>query len=287
MSLKGKVAVITGSNRGLGLEIAKTFVEAKISLIILIAREHETLNKATEKLKLDYDLEPHQNIVYFPLDISDASRVQTFVLFVKKYSDKIDILINNASVFGPIGLFEDVDFLEWEHTTLVNFIGTARLTKALLPLIKKSSNGKIINIAGGGATKPYNCLSGYASSKAALVRFTEEIAMELIRYNIDVNSIAPGPLNTRFIDNMINAGEHILGNELMEKMKFIKKNGGTPFDKASTLCLFLTTEASKGISGKLISARYDSWKDFPLIKNQLMNTDIFTMRRIDNSHISK
>ena len=180
MSLKGKVAVITGSNRGLGLEIAKTFVEAKISLIILIAREHETLNKATEKLKLDYDLEPHQNIVYFPLDISDASRVQTFVLFVKKYSDKIDILINNASVFGPIGLFEDVDFLEWEHTTLVNFIGTARLTKALLPLIKKSSNGKIINIAGGGATKPYNCLSGYASSKAALVRFTEEIAMELI-----------------------------------------------------------------------------------------------------------
>ena len=274
-----KCTIITGASRGLGMQIAKSFINQGVDKIVLLSKDKNDLEIA--KKYLQQYCSAKQKLYHFSCDISDAIQVEDFAKFCLINLDHIDILVNNASAFGPIGYFDNVNFNEWLETVNTNYIGTARLIKCLLPLIKKSTRGKIINIVGGGASKPYGCLSGYATSKVAIVRFTEELAYELAQFKIDINSLAPGPLNTRFIDKMLSAGPLILGEKLYEAMADIKRSGGTPYEFATSLCIYLASSNSNGISGKLLSARYDDWKNFSSNLKKILKSDIYTLRRLE------
>lgn len=279
MKFHNKVAVITGASRGLGEYIAGSFVKQGISKLIILARNNEVLSKTLHSLN-KMRVSNSQKIITNECDISNMSDIERFSELCFRETVKIDILVNNASVFGPIGYFEDVKLNEWVETIHVNYIGTASIIKYLLPLIKNSDGGKIINIVGGGASKPYGCLSGYATSKVAIVRFTEELAAELIKYKIDINCIAPGPLDTRFVDVMLSAGIEILGKELFDHVTFIRKGGGTSFELPTLLCHFLADSASNGISGKMLSARYDDIEILIKNKDALIKSDLYTLRRV-------
>ena len=110
------------------------------------------------------------------------------------------MLVNNAGVYGPKGLIEEVAWDEWEHAVRVNLFGSVLCCRAVLPHFRANGYGKIIQLSGGGATSPLPRLSAYAASKAAVVRFAETLAEELEGTGIDVNAIAPGALNTRLLD---------------------------------------------------------------------------------------
>lgn len=278
MNLKSKTAVITGASRGLGIHVASSFIRSGIDNLIVIARNQDELEKSLIYLN-SIKISEHQKIITHPCDISSDLQLDVLLNFLKNRFDNVDILVNNASSFGPIGFFEEVNFNDWLETVNVNYIGTARVIKHFLPFLKKSRRGKIINIVGGGASKPYGCLSGYATSKVAVVRFTEEIANELSKYNIDVNCVAPGPLNTRFVKKMLNAGVQVLGKDLYKAISDIDKFGGTPMEIPSELCCYLASKNSDGITGKMISARYDDWKNFPENKSEMSASDIYTLRR--------
>jgi 3-oxoacyl-[acyl-carrier protein] reductase len=279
MRFVNKIAVITGASRGLGEYIAGSFVKQGIKKLIILARNGEILSKAQSSLN-KMRISSTQKIITKECDISSMSDIERFSELCFQETEKIDILVNNASVFGPIGYFEDVQLNEWVETIHVNYVGTATIIKYLLPLIKASERGKIINIVGGGASKPYGCLSGYATSKVAIVRFTEELAAELNKYNIDINCIAPGPLDTRFVDVMLNAGVEVLGKSLYDHVTNIRKEGGTSFELPSLLCHFLADSASNGISGKMLSARYDDIKLLIKNKDRLIKSDLYTLRRV-------
>jgi len=281
MSLDGKNAIISGSSRGLGFQIARAFIEQGISQLLIISRNEEDLFQAQNILN-KIKISSFQNIFHIKCDISQTDDILIVNNFCENQFKSLDILINNASSFGPIGNFIDVKFDQWVETININLCGTARLTKLLLPQIIKSKKGKIINIVGGGASKPYGCLSAYASSKVAVVRFSEELAYELVKYNIDVNSVAPGPLNTRFVNEMLNAGPNVLGDELFQKIKEIQKSGGTPFKLPADLCCFLGSSKSDGITGKMISARFDEWDKLSFREKVFNNFDIYTLRRKDS-----
>jgi len=146
--------------------------------------------------------------------------------------------------------------------------------------MKTNRYGKIINLSGGGATAPLPFISSYAASKAGVVRFTETLAEETKGLNIDVNAVAPGALNTRLLDEVISAGPQAVGKDFYMKALKQKQDGGVPLEVGAELCVFLASSESDGITGRLISAKWDPWKFLPDHQQELIGSDIYTLRRI-------
>jgi 3-oxoacyl-[acyl-carrier protein] reductase len=162
----------------------------------------------------------------------------------------------------------------------INLFGSVLLCRAVIPYFKKKNKGKIIQLSGGGAASPLPLISSYAVSKAAIVRFVENLSEEVKNYNIDINAIAPGPLNTGMLKEVLKAGPQKVGKEFYKKLLKQKETGGTPFSKVCELILFLGSKYSDGIRGKLISALWDDWKNWINYKQLLQNSDAYTLRRI-------
>jgi NAD(P)-dependent dehydrogenase (short-subunit alcohol dehydrogenase family) len=280
LNLKGRRVLVTGGSQGLGLSIAKGLVSEGADVAI-VARSKEMLESA--ELELSRDAINGQKILARPCDISSETDVQSIIGEVTSYFDGLDVLINNASVFGPMGSLTSVSWQEWIETFNVNLFGTVYMCREALQFLVKSDRGKIINISGGGAATPYPSLSAYATSKAAMIRFTEELAEEVKENDIDVNSIAPGPLDTRFVDTALNAGEAALGTVLYKEILKIRQTGGTPFKFTSDLCNYMASRVSDGITGKQVSARYDNWREFSASVDDLVASPWFTMRRVDDT----
>jgi 3-oxoacyl-[acyl-carrier protein] reductase len=210
--------------------------------------------------------------------VTDVEAIKRKALSV--FPRHIDILVNNAGIYGPIGTVEDVDWDEWVLTVQVNLFGTVSLCRAIIPIMRQQGYGKIINLSGGGATSPLPRISAYAASKAAVVRFTETIAAELRGTGIDVNAIAPGALNTRLLDQVLEAGPEKVGQDLYERSERQKKDGGVPLEIPAQLAVFLGSSESDGITGRLISAVWDDWRSLPGRLDQLTDSDVYTLRRI-------
>ena len=113
--------------------------------------------------------------------------------------------MNNAGVYGPKGPIEEIDWSEWVQAIQINLFGTVLMCRTIIPHFRSRGYGKIINLSGGGATNALPRLSAYAASKAAVVRMTDTLAEELKDANVDVNAIAPGALNTRLLDEVLEA----------------------------------------------------------------------------------
>jgi len=135
-------------------------------------------------------------------------------------------------------------------------------------------------LSGGGATNPLPRVSAYAASKAAIVRFAETLALEVREDGIDVNSIAPGALNTRMMRELLDAGPSLVGEAFFARMSKIADEGGTPLDRGAALAVFLASGQSDGITGKLLSAVWDPWEELPRFQDDLARTDVYTLRRI-------
>lgn len=275
--LNGKVAIITGANQGLGLEISRKYVNAGASIIIC-ARNGDLLSKAQKELT--GGLAPGQVIEMVPTDVSDIQSVEQLVKAALQRFSRIDILVNNAGIYGPMGPIEEVDWAQWIRAIEINLLGSILMSRAVLPTMKRQQKGKIIQLSGGGATNPMPNISAYAVSKAAIVRFSETLAEEVREYNIDVNAIAPGPLNSRMLDEVLAAGPEKVGQAFFDKSIKQKESGGAGFDQGAKLAVFLASDASNGITGKLISALWDNWEHWPEHIDELLSSDVYTLRRI-------
>lgn len=276
--LEGKTAIITGANQGLGKVCAKAYLDAGASLVIC-ARNEEMLKAAYDELLGSLDAST-QRLNWLSTDVSRVQDVERLVDFALDKNPRVDILVNNAGVYGPKGCIEDVDWEEWTRTVEINLYGPILMCRALLPHFKTNKAGKIINMSGGGATAPLPRLSAYAAAKSALVRLTETMAHETLGCGIDVNAIAPGALNTRLLDEILEAGPNRVGKDLYERSLKQKEDGGASMMKAAELCVYLASDESDGVTGKLISAVWDPWKDLARHLNKLKSSEIYTLRRI-------
>ena len=221
--LGGRTAIITGASAGLGAEISRQFARAGANLV-MIARKVEALEALAEEIGGVAGVE----IVTFAADVSDENRMKTVIGESIERFGKIEILVNNAGVYGPKGRIEETDFNEWKRAVEINLYGVFIATKHLVGHFKANGYGKIINLSGGGATKPMPMFSSYAASKAAVVRLSDTIAREVSDYGIDVNSIAPGALNTRLLDEVLAAGPERVGEDFYRNSLKQKESGGAP-----------------------------------------------------------
>lgn len=278
MQLAGRHAIITGAGQGLGASIAEHYVLAGAS-VMLCGRNKGVLDDVAgrvEKLKPD----TAQIIDVRICDVVNTAQVDELVAATLKRFSRIDILVNNAGVYGPMGLIEEIDWDEWVQAISINLMGTVYPCRAIAPHFRSRSYGKIVNLSGGGATNPLPRISAYAASKAAVVRFTETLALEMRDAKIDVNAVAPGALNTRMMDQLLEAGPEKVGVDFYNRMTKVAGDGGTPLHLGAELCVYLGSAESDGVTGKLLSAVWDPWRTLKDRREQLDKTDIYTLRRI-------
>ena len=279
MKLLNKKALISGASQGLGATIAEFFVKEGASVVIcarnkklLFEKQIQLQSIASDKLK----------VIAVVADTSSPKEVEHLLKIVERELGDLDILVANAGIYGPKGSFETNQWDEWSQTIDINLKGTVLQCRAVIPLFKKKKQGKIILISGGGATKPMPNFSAYAASKAGLIRFSETLAKELLPFQIDVNSISPGALNTRMLDEILSAGPEAVGEKFYQQAIQQKKEGGDSLELTAKLCLYLAT--TDGITGKLISAVWDPWQHLHEYYAEIADTDIYTLRRILPKH---
>ncbi len=277
MPLAGRAAIITGASSGLGLEIARAYVRAGAG-VLLCARDADRLERA--RAEIAALAASSQRVVTAAGDVSQPADVERIVGLAIDTFATVQILVNNAGVYGPIGPIESIDWQAWIRAIEINLYGSVLMARHLVPHLKQHRYGKIIQLSGGGATSPLPRISAYAASKAAVVRFAESLALEVTPFGIDVNAIAPGALNTPMMDELLAAGPDAVGPAFYERMTKIAADGGTPLETGAGLAVFLGSAASDGITGRLLSAPWDRWQELPGRRDALGNTDVYTLRRI-------
>lgn len=275
--LQGRYALITGASLGLGAEIARHFVAAGAS-VMLCARGQQGLDAI--RAELSPGLAPGQRLMTQVTNVAEPPDVAALFDTTLGAFPRLDVLVNNAGVYGPMGRLEETELSDWVEAVGINLFGTVYCCHAALPAMRRAGYGKIINLSGGGATAPLPHLSSYAAAKAAVVRLTETLALEAAEAHIDINAVAPGALATRLLDAVTNAGPDRVGEDFHRRMLKIRDEGGTPLAVGARLCVFLASAASDGITGKLISAPWDRWQDWPAHKEALKASDAYTLRRI-------
>lgn len=278
--LSNKTAIITGAGRGIGKAFALRFAAEGASLV-LSARSRDELHHTVREIE-----DVGGRAIGFVCDVSQPHDVQELIDTALRTFGAIDILLNNAGVQGEIGLLHEVQPENWKNVIGINLLGTCFCMSTVLPHMIERRKGKIVNLSGGGATSPRVRFSAYAASKAAVVRLTETVAEEMKEFSIDVNAIAPGAINTRMTREVIDAGLRSGAKEFHEAEERWLNGGHTP-ERAVELALFLASDASDGITGKLLSAPWDPW-DEPSFQQKLReHADFATLRRIDNKTFFK
>jgi 3-oxoacyl-[acyl-carrier protein] reductase len=273
--LSKHTVIITGATTGLGKLTAAKFLEYGANVCIFGRNCKDFVEKNPEI----FNTELNQKLYLYEGNCAVESDFQDCVANTIDKFGAITGLINNAAIHGPIGSTETVDSSEWFKAIQNNLMSTFIGCKSVLPHMQANNYGKIVNLSGSGE-KPLPRFSAYSTSKAAVVKLTEVLAAENESYNIFVNSIAPGPMNTFFLEDVLSRDPSIVGEAIYKKRMEQKQNGGVDMNIPADLCAYLISEKSEFFTGKLISAIWDDWKNFDIdLKDEFANSDIYTMRR--------
>jgi len=273
----GKTVLLTGASRGLGRHIAEAFWSQGAD-IFLVARSAEALTTLCGRLAAGG--REVQRAGHFAVDLAAPDTPARIFDALQRFSGRLDVLVNNAAIVGPIGPLEENDWAQWQNAIQVNLLAPVALCRLAIQHMKSQGGGSIVNISGGGATSPRPCFSAYATAKAGLVRFTETIAAEAAHYGIRINAIAPGAMNTEMHDAVLRAGPTLAGESEYRKALEQAERGGTSPATAAELAVFLASDAAAGINGRLISAVWDPWKNLAAHAAELARSDVYTLRRI-------
>tara|TARA_B110000003_G_scaffold238119_1_gene243550 strand:- start:179 stop:931 length:753 start_codon:yes stop_codon:yes gene_type:complete len=240
--LNGKLAVVTGANRGIGRSITETFAENRCDIFACM---REVTLETKKWLK---SLENKFNIVITPieLDLSDEDSIKNSIKQIFSISKRIDILVNNAGIASG-GLFQMTPISELRKVFEINFFSQILFTQGIAKIMIRNKSGSIINLSSSAAFISDPGTLSYGSSKSALIRATESMAMELGTLNIRVNAIAPGVTKTDMFDQMSkDARDKLINSSAL-------KRPAEPKDIAN-VALFLASELSSFVTGQVIRA---------------------------------
>ncbi|KUG08688.1 SDR family NAD(P)-dependent oxidoreductase [Solirubrum puertoriconensis] len=201
--LRGKVVLITGGSRGLGLVLARQ-AAAEGARVAICARDTDELERARKEL-----LTEGTEILTLARDLSDEAEVRTMVAEVRNELGPIDVLINNAGIItgGPL---EHMDVRDYQESMDIHFWAALHAMYAVLPDMKRRRGGRIINIASVGGKVSVPHLAPYCASKFALVGLSEGFRAELLRYGVYVTTVCPGLMRTGSPRQAIVKGQHLL-----------------------------------------------------------------------------
>ncbi len=243
MRLQDQIAIITGGGRGLGRAIALAFAREGAKVVISSRTAAEIEHVALELRSLKKEALP------IVADVSQEEQVRHLVQETLKSYGTIDILVNNAAVRGPIAPIHEISLADWQKTIGINLSAAFLCIKEVLPTMMHKKKGKIINIATTLTPRPN--LTPYMVSKAALVHLTKQLSREYKEFNIQINAIHPGVMDTRLQEEIRKAGTKAIGTDMFERLKeegLLKSP-----DEPAKLVLFLASRIADGITGEFLS----------------------------------
>ena len=262
--MAGRV-VVTGGSMGIGAACARRLAADGWSVVVA-ARGREAIQATVE----DLDGEGHEALV---LDVGDPAAWT----LARSSIARLDALVHAAAMIGPIGPVDEIDPAAFLEALRVNVLGTMLAVRACLPALREAG-GPIVTFSGGGATGALPRYDAYAASKAATARLVENLAADGVR----INAVAPGFVATRMHEATLAAGPEGAGEDYFARTMRDLDAGGTPPEVAADLVAFLLSDAARGISGRLISASWDPWRE-PEFQERLRDErDLATLRRIDD-----
>jgi len=186
--LKSKTVLVTGASSGIGKAIAEKLLDLG-NIVIGTSRSNNNLRVISEKFP--------RNFYPYSLELGNLDEILKLSNYVSKTFVKLDVLINNAGILGQTTTIEDYDIKKWIEVININLNGQVLLSKELLPLLKESKKGSIINISSSVGRAPRENWGAYSVSKAGLEALTDILCQELTKYNIIVNSVNPGGTATK------------------------------------------------------------------------------------------
>lgn len=250
-SLEGKVAIVTGAGRGIGKGIALALAEAGADTVAVARTEHE-INEVAKEIK-----QLGRRCLAVPTDITKEDQVQRMVERTISEFGKIDILVNNAGAITAVKPLVPLPHLgdrfpdvmaeeEWRGDFDVDLVGTFLCTRAVGPYLIQQKSGKVINITSSLVISGSDYNAPYCASKAAKAKFTQTLAKEWARYNINVNAIGPGLVHTPMTDEYIFSKEKIRERHLSH---IPLRRAGMPRD-IGLLAVYLASDASNWMTGQ-------------------------------------
>lgn len=270
MQLEGKLCIVAGASGAIGTAVASAFMREGARVILT---SHST--------PADHLAAESGCLMARKLDVSDSAAVKALVGELRERCGAIHALVNCTGIQGPIGPSQEVDSAAWSRTIEINLNGAFYLMQAVIPVMIAQGGGKIINFSGGGAAYGRPFFAAYGASKAALVRLTETLAMELADANVQLNAIAPGPVRSRMWDELRQAGASA-GVRALAELSQMDREGGVPPERGAALAVFLASERSGKLSGKLISCLHDKWEQMDEARlAELAQSETWTLRRVN------
>ena len=268
-SFKAVPVLVTGAGRGIGKRLAIGFA-AKGARVGLLARSKAELDLC--HLEIEH---AGGSALRLRGDVGDFEQVTAAVERMRVQFGPPRVLLCAAGILGPIGPFAEFGPKAWEEVIRTNLVGVLNACRAVLPQMMEVRSGKIIILTGGGATPSRPNFAVYGATKTALVRFAESLAEEVSEHNVQVNCLSPGATYTHITDQILAAGERAGWREI-EEAKKVRLTGGVSPEKQIELALFLASEQSNHVSGRLLSV-LDDWKK---LKDKTVSPELYRLRRV-------
>ena len=270
--LDGRVALITGGGRGIGRQIALAYAAEGVRLA-LSARTASELEETAQLVSRQYGSE----VVTAVADVSIREQVDSAVARTLDRYGGIDVLVNNAGNIGPVGRAWDNDPDDWARTIAVHLMGVFYGCRAVVPFMLEQGKGRIVNMSGVGGPN----MTAYDAAKTGIVNFTENLALELADTSITVNAISPGSIHTRMWEETRDLALSVGDMATYGRGVQVTSGQGASIERAAELAVFLGSDDCGALSGRLIRAFADRFKDFPSHVDELMNSEAYLLRRVD------
>jgi NAD(P)-dependent dehydrogenase (short-subunit alcohol dehydrogenase family) len=249
--LTNKVALVTGAARGIGFSIASRLAQEGAHTILTDISNH--VNQSYKKIKAEF----RDNMGFGALmDVTQKNEIHAVVEQILSKLGRVDILVNNAGILLQ-GLVLDTTEENWDLSMNVNTKSVFLCSQAVLPHMIRQKNGRIVNIASQAGKYAEVGIAGYCTSKAAVIRLTQCIALEMVEHNIRVNCVCPGATETDLVEKVFRERSKVLGISPAEmKRQFLEeipmKRMAVPEDIANVVA-FLTSDESAYMTGQALN----------------------------------
>lgn len=246
IDLTNKVAIITGGSRGIGEACVKLFSQANAS-VAFTYKNAKTHAEKLEKSSNGYSNAQFPKVKAYRVDMESESEINEMIAKVADDFGRVDILVHNAGIWND-GPLDKMTLDHWNELMRVNLTSTFLLCKAAAPHMKKNNFGRMILVSSTAGQRGEAFHSHYAASKGGIISFTKSLAVELAQFNITVNSVAPGWVDTEMCQEVFSDKEY---KESVRK--------GIPIGRIATAediagpILFLASDLARHINGEILN----------------------------------
>ena len=251
ISMDGKVAIVTGTSRGIGQELVRQFARSGAQ-VVFCARRPEPLRSLEAELERE-----GRSVKGIATDVTRPEEVASLVGKTLDRYGRIDVLVNNVGIAGPTKAIEDTELAEWNDTLAGNLTSTFLCLRAVVPVMKKIGGGSVVNIGSATGKRPLAFRIGYAAAKMGIIGLTRTAAEELGPQNIRVNCICPGAVDGERLDEIISGQANQRGVTAEQIKKAV--TGQSPLralvqaEDVARMALFLGSDLSQHMTGQDIN----------------------------------